>query len=173
LDIKDEENKLFWETPEFKELTERTKVLSTCDPSSYDLVFFVGGFGTMWDFPFDEHLAAFAARVYEKGGHVGAVCHGPIALLNVKLSNGDYLIAGKEVTAFCNEEEGLAGLLSFLPEQAGLGKTCEDALSARGAKFTKAGPWQPHVASTERLFTGQNPASAGPVADAIIKSMSA
>lgn len=172
LDFNDEENKLFWETEAYKTLTENTKVLATCDAASYNLIFFVGGFGTMWDFPFDENLAKLAATVYENGGTVGAVCHGPIALANIKLSNGDYLVAGKEVAGFCNEEEAAMGLVPFLPEHAGLGKSCEDVLLARGAKYTKGGAWQPHIASSDRLFTGQNPASAGPVADAIVASLS-
>lgn len=127
----------------------------------------------MWDFPYDTYLATLAQEVYEKGGLVGAVCHGPIALANVKLSNGDYLIAGKEVAAFCNEEEEMAGLVSHLPEHAGLGRTCEDIFRARGAKYTKGAAWGAHIAVADRVFTGQNPASAGPVADAIIQALSA
>ncbi|RYH27822.1 type 1 glutamine amidotransferase domain-containing protein [archaeon] len=172
LDMNDAENREFWESAESRAYTENTKVLSDLNAADYDLVFFVGGFGTMWDFPFDNNLASFAQRVYETGGVVGAVCHGPIALANVKLSNGDYLVKGKEVAAFCNEEEAVAGLVSQLPEHKGLGRTCEDILSARGALYTKAAPWTAHVASSERLFTGQNPASAGPVADAIIAALS-
>jgi putative intracellular protease/amidase len=173
LDMNDEENKLFWETPEYKGLTENTQVLSTCDPNAYDLVFFVGGFGVMFDFPFDENLATIAATVYERGGTVGAVCHGPIALLNVKLGDGSYLVKDKEVTAFCNEEEAIVGLLNTLPEHEGLGKSCEDTLLARGARFTKAEAFKANIACSDRLFTGQNPASAGPVADAIVASLSA
>ena len=46
-----------------------------------------------------------AAEVYEKGGIVGAVCHGPASLINVQLSDGSYLLKGKKVTAFSNAEE--------------------------------------------------------------------
>ena len=28
------------------------------------------------------------------------VCHGPAALVNVRLSNGEFLISGKQVTGF-------------------------------------------------------------------------
>lgn len=173
VDLSDAENREFWENPETRALTENTKVLSTLDPTNYDLIFFVGGFGTMYDFPFDENLATFAQRVYEQGGSVGAVCHGPVALTNVKLSNGDYLIAGKEVAGFCNEEEEIAGLLSHLPEHAGLGRSCEDLALGRGAKYTKGAPWAAHTAVSERVFTGQNPASAGPIADKIVEAFAA
>lgn len=171
--MEDAENKEFWETPEMKSLTENTKVLSSCDPNQYDLIFFVGGFGTMWDFPFNENLASTAATIYEKGGFVGAVCHGPIALANIKLSSGSYLVEGKEVAAFCNEEETVAGLQQYLPKHASLGDaaTCEDILIARGAKYTKGPAWGCHIAVGDRVFTGQNPASAGAVADAIVAAM--
>lgn len=172
LDLTDAENREFWENPELRALTENTKVLAECDAANYDLVFFVGGFGTMWDFPFDAKLAELAQGVYEQGGFVGAVCHGPVALTNVKLSNGEYLVAGKEVAAFCNEEEEVAGLVSHLPEHEGLGRSCEDIFRARGSNYTKGAPWGPHIAVSDRVFTGQNPASAGPVADAIVACFS-
>ena len=173
LDLTDEENKAFWENPDTKALTETTKVLSECNAADYDLVFFVGGFGVMWDFPFSDAVAKAAQTIYEKGGFVGAVCHGPIALANVKLSNGDYLIKDKEVAGFCNEEEEAIGLVSQLPEHEGAGKTCEDVLTARGGRYSKAAAWQPHVRSTDRVFTGQNPASAGPIGDALVAAMTA
>ncbi len=58
----------------------------------------------MWDFADNQELAAIAAAIYEAGGIVGAVCHGPAALVNLKLSDGEYLIANKTVAAFTNEE---------------------------------------------------------------------
>ena len=126
----------------------------------------------MWDFPFDENLARIAARIYERGGVVGAVCHGPIALANIKLSNGQHLIQDKEVAGFCNEEEAIMQLVDYLPVHPGAGRSCEDVLTARGGRYTKGPAWSVHVAAAERLFTGQNPASAGPVADRIVAALS-
>ena len=168
----DHENKEFWENAEYRALTENTKVLSSVDPAKYDLIFFVGGSGTMWDFPFSADLARIAAQIYEKGGAVAAVCHGPIALANIKLSNGDNLVKNKEVTAFCNEEEAAGKILEYLPEHAGAGRTCEDILAARGGRYTKGPAWGPHIAVAERVFTGQNPASAAPLADRIVEALS-
>ena len=168
----DHENKEFWENAEYRALTENTKVLSSVDPAKYDLIFFVGGFGTMWDFPYSADLASIAAQIYEKGGVVGAVCHGPIALANVKLSNGENLIKNKEVTAFCNEEEAIANLLEYLPVHAGADRACEEILAARGGNFTKGPVFGPHIAVAERVFTGQNPASAAPLADRIVEALS-
>jgi len=172
VDLNDQENREFWEGSG-KGFTENTKVLSTVKPLDYDLIFFVGGFGTMWDFPFDPFLADAVKQVYEKGGLVGAVCHGPIALAHVILSDGHYLIEGKEVAGFTNEEEGLAGLQSYLPQHPnGLGNTIEDIFTKRGAKYTKGNAFTNHIAQSHRVFTGQNPQSAGAVGDAIVAAFS-
>jgi putative intracellular protease/amidase len=167
LDMTDEENKLFYETPETLALTNNTKKLSEFNGNDFDLVFFVGGFGTMFDFYGNEEVDRVIKEVYEKGGIVSAVCHGPIALATAKLSNGELLIAGKGCAGFSNEEEAQAGLLGILPDRAG-GKSCEDVLLAAGATYTSGGAWGVHVVSDGRVITGQNPASAGATADAII-----
>jgi putative intracellular protease/amidase len=41
------------------------------------IFFFAGGHGAMWDLPGHAGLQELAARIYEAGGVVGAVCHGP------------------------------------------------------------------------------------------------
>ena len=110
-------------------------------------------------------------EVYEKGGVVGAVCHGPIALANTKLSSGELLIAGKEVAGFTEEEEAVCGLKTHLPVHDGAGQSCEEVLLARSAKYTKGDAWGCHVANDSRIITGQNPASAGAVGDAIVTAV--
>lgn len=135
---------------------------SAVDPSRYDAIFFAGGHGTMWDFADDAAFAQAAARIYERGGVVGAVCHGPAALVNVRLSTGDYLVAGKQVSAFTNEEERAVKLDKVVPF------LLEDRLVERGARFAPAPMWQKQVVTSERLVTGQNPASAGGVAEAMV-----
>lgn len=47
-------------------------------------IFYAGGQGTMWDFADHQELAGMAAAIYEAGGIVGAVCHEPAALVNLK-----------------------------------------------------------------------------------------
>ena len=128
------------------------------NPGDYDAIFYAGGHGTMWDFPKNETLAKIAAQIYEAGGVVGAVCHGPAALVNIQLSDGSYLVDGKVVSSFTNEEEkamGLEGEVPFL---------LESKLVERGAKFHKSPNFEAHVETSERLVTGQNPASAKGVA---------
>ena len=135
------------------------------DPANYDAIFFVGGHGTMWDFPESEQLAKFAARIYENGGVVAGVCHGPAALVNVRLSDGSYLVDGKQVSAFTDDEETAVGLIDVVPF------ALESKLVERGAKFTKAGNFAAHAVADQRLVTGQNPASAVRVAELVVDEL--
>lgn len=159
----DEACKAFWEGPN-KELTQTTKALEEYAGADFDVLFFVGGFGTMTDFTNSPAVARLGKEVYENNGSVAAVCHGPSALVNITLSDGTYLVAGKTLTAFTNEEEAQFGSLA-LPDGS-----CEDLLKARGAVFEGGTAWSSTVKASERVFTGQNPASAGALAEAVIAS---
>jgi putative intracellular protease/amidase len=141
--------------------TKQTTPIAAADPARYDAVFFAGGHGTMWDFPDDPGVQALIRRVYEQGGVIAAVCHGPAALVNARLSNGTYLVAGKEVSAFTDEEEVAVDLEAVVPF------ALESKLRERGARFVKAPNFEKKVAVSERLVTGQNPASATGVAEAV------
>merc|ERR1712232_1291718 len=94
------------------------------DVASYDAIFYAGGHGTMWDFPDNEAQNKAATAIYEAGGIVAAVCHGPAGLVNIKLSNGEFLVKGKtEVMPF----------------------RMETVLKDRGAKFQCAKNWAENV----------------------------
>jgi putative intracellular protease/amidase len=139
----------------------------TIDPTKYAAIVYAGGHGTVWDFPGNERLAAIAAAIYERGGVVGAVCHGPSALVNVRLSDGSYLVAGKEVAAFTNSEEKAVGLDQVVPF------LLADELTRRGAVHRPGADWQSKVIVSDRLVTGQNPASATGVAEAVATLLAA
>ena len=167
LDLKDEINARYWNDPEFRAKLAATKKLSGLDPGDYSAVFFSGGHGTMWDFPDDVAVQKFAREIYEAAGPVGAVCHGPAALVNVKLSDGTYLVAGKEVSAFTNAEEEKVGLTKVVPF------LLASKLEERGAKHLPAPDFQKQVVSSGRLVTGQNPASAAGVAEKMVEMLKA
>lgn len=144
-----------------------TRRAAEVDAVGYDAILYVGGHGTMWDFPDDEGLARLGRDIYESGGVVAAVCHGPSALVNLTLTDGTYLVEGKEVSAFTNTEEeavGLAGVVPFL---------LQSALEERGAKHVAAPDFEPQVSVSERLVTGQNPASATKVAEEVVRLLRA
>src|SRR5687767_10553309 len=82
---------------------------------SYDAYFVVGGHGVMWDLAGDETLHAMLAGAFDGGRVVAAVCHGPAALVKVKLGDGKPLVAGRRVTAFSDEEERAVKLDGVVP----------------------------------------------------------
>ena len=134
---------------------------------SFNAIFTVGGFGVMWDLPNDAALQTLYRTTYESGsGIAAAVCHGPAALTNVTLSDGSYLVAGKEVTGFSNEEEHAVSRFDIVPW------TCENKLAERGATYSAAAAWGENVKSDSRVVTGQNPASARACAQAVIAALS-
>jgi putative intracellular protease/amidase len=114
-------------------------------------------------FPDNPELAVITATIYDRGGIVGAVCHGSASLVNLQLSNGDYLVAGKKVSCFTNEEEAAVGLTDVVPF------LLESKLIERGAAVEKAANFQKKVVICDRLVTGQNPASAAGVGEAMVK----
>lgn len=162
LDLEDKINARYWNDPEFRSKLSSTKKLSDLNPADYSAVFFSGGHGTMWDFPDDAAVQKFAREIYEAGSPVGAVCHGPAALVNVKLSDGNFLVAGKEVSAFTNSEEEKVGLTKVVPF------LLATKLEERGAKHLGAPDFQKQVVASGNLVTGQNPASAAGVAEKMV-----
>ena len=133
------------------------------DAADYAAIFYAGGHGTMWDFAENQELARLAGEIYDQGGVVSAVCHGPAGLVNIRLADGAYLVADKAVAAFTNEEEAAVGLTDIVPF------LLESTLQSRGARITKAPNFQEHTVVSERLVTGQNPASAKAVAEQVVQ----
>ncbi|ALG28492.1 thiamine biosynthesis protein ThiJ [Glutamicibacter halophytocola] len=135
-----------------------TARVGVIDPEQYDAVYLVGGHGTMWDFPNNEGLQKLVGAIYNKGGVVGAVCHGPAGLLDVELHHGLKLLSGKDVAAFTNDEEVAVGKDKIIPF------FLADKLAEQGANHIPAENFAENVQVSERLVTGQNPASAAGVA---------
>lgn len=144
-----------------------TRQAAEVDAVGYDAIFYVGGHGTMWDFPDNADLARLGRDIYEAGGVVAAVCHGPAALLGLTLSDGTYLVDGKEVSAFTNAEEEAVHLSEVVPFRL------QTALENRGAKHVAASNFECQVSVSERLVTGQNPASATKAAEEVVRLLTA
>lgn len=145
--------------------------LEDAEATDYDVIFFVGGFGTMWDFPDSKAVQESIKKMWDSGKIVAAVCHGPCALYNVKLDDGSYLVAGKEMTGFTNGEEDAVQKYAMVSKPQGPGSN-EDVLKERGAEYKDGGVFQVNICQSGNLFTGQNPPSAGPLAQAIVKALS-
>lgn len=164
-DLTDPVNKEFWENKIYKNKIDNTLKPEMVNPKEYSAIFYAGGHGAMWDFPDNQILSQLASTIYENGGIVAAVCHGPAGLVNIKLNNGKYLIEGKKINGFTNEEEAAVKLNNIVPF------LLENKLKERGAIFEKSGMWQQHVTVDNRVITGQNPQSAKAVGEAILTEL--
>src|SRR6218665_1487424 len=161
--LDDATNAKFWNDEKYRYKVEHTLKPSEVNPNEYAAIFYAGGHGAMWDFADNVELARIAQSIYENNGIVSAVCHGPAGLVNIKLNNGKYLVDGKKINAFTNEEEVAVNMDKIVPF------ALETKLIERGAKFEKSGLWQQHVVTDDRVITGQNPQSAKAVGEALLK----
>lgn len=167
LDRTDAVNAAFQDDAQLMRRLSDTAASASIDPARYAALFFAGGMGAMWDLADDAGFARASAAIYAAGGVVAAVCHGPAALVNVRLRDGAFLVAGKALTAFTNDEERTMQTDRVVPF------LLEDRLIERGARFEPGPRWQRRVVVSERLVTGQNPASAAGVAERMLPLLSA
>ena len=165
-DIEDDKvNQQVLASEDFQNRTNNSLPVSKVNIDDYDAIFYPGGFGLLSDLASNEEFAKLAATHYEKGGLIGAVCHGPGALLPITLSSGEALLTNKSVTSFTREEEVDYGTINDIPF------LLEEALARKAARFNKVQPWQQFVVEDDRVITGQNPASAHSVATVMVKQL--
>lgn len=163
----DKVTKAYYNDHTFMEKLKNSPSISEANPETYDVIYFTGGHGVMFDFPHNMYIQDAVNEVYRQGGVVAAVCHGIAALLNVKDENGRYFIDRKQITGFSNAEEILANRKRIVPFML------ESELKIRDAKYNKAKvPFRPFVQVDNRLVTGQNPQSPKQVAQAVARILS-
>jgi putative intracellular protease/amidase len=153
--------KRFMADPETQKVLANTVRLDSVRAEDFDTVFYPGGHGPMWDLAEDPTSIKLLETMYGAGKPIALVCHAPGVLHHVK-ANGKPLVQGKKVTGFTNGEEAAVGLTKVVPFLV------EDELKRLGGIYSKAGDWQPYVVTDGHLITGQNPASSGPGAKALL-----
>ncbi|QES89999.1 type 1 glutamine amidotransferase domain-containing protein [Rhizosphaericola mali] len=140
-------------------------ILKEIDISVYDALFIPGGLAPMVDMPTHPELKKVIAEAYERGIIISAVCHGPVALLNVKLSDGSYIVNGKNITSFTSAEED-----NYARKDVPF--DLQRALSDQGAIFHASEPWSANCIIDGSIITGQNPASARSVGENVVMLLS-
>lgn len=161
LQLADDPDNLKFLTGKGWEHMQKAVKLAEVDVSSYDAIFVPGGLAPMVDIAEAPLIKQVVKETYERNAVVGAVCHGPVSLLNVKLSDGSYLVNGKNIASFTTEEEdGYA--------RADVPFDLQTALTKQGAIYHTTPPWTPNSVAVGNLVTGQNPASAKGVAQKMI-----
>ncbi|SDN53047.1 Putative intracellular protease/amidase [Streptomyces sp. cf386] len=139
--------------------------LTDVDLDDYAAVFYPGGHGPMEDLAADPDSGRLLTLALESGKPLGVVCHASAALLAATRADGTNAFAGSRVAAFTNAEETQAG---FADKAAWL---LQDRLTEAGVQVQVGEPWVPNVVIERNLVTGQNPASAAPLAVELLKKL--
>lgn len=166
--VLDKLSKEYWEDVDFRKKLQHAKSLEEVFTEQFDCVYLAGGHGSMYDFPKNAILQIIIKNQYEGNRIVAAICHGVCGLLNVQLSDGEYLIKGKKLTGYSWFEETLARRKKEVPFDL------EEALKERGANYEKAFiPMTSKVVVDGNLITGQNPFSSEEIAEVIMQRLGA
>lgn len=165
MDLKDEVNAKFWDNAKFRDRLRNTRTIDEVKSEDYSAIFFVGGHGPLWDFPNNVAIHNIVREIYERGDLISAVCHGPCALINIQLSNLDYLIKGKKIVSFTNDEEIEVQSTDIVPF------ALETSLTNHHALFQTTSNWANKVVVDGQLITGQNPYSAASLGKAVADAL--
>lgn len=158
-----DQTRRFESDPEAMAALADTVRLDSVSADTFDTVFYPGGHGPLWDLAEDEHSAGLLESVLRAGKPIALVCHAPGALRHATDPDGTPVVEGKDVTGFTNTEEDDAGLTDVVPFLV------EDELRRLGGVYSRSDDWEPYVVQDGLLITGQNPASSGPAADALLE----
>lgn len=131
----------------------------------YDVLFYPGGHGPLWDLAGDARSVALIEDAANQGKVIGAVCHGPAVFRDALDGDGSPLVSGRRVTGFSNSEEEGVQLTSVVPFLV------EDMLMEKGGEYSKGDDWSSYVVTDRRLITGQNPASGEAAAEAVLDAL--
>lgn len=151
----------------FQRLIAETPKFDKLDASGYDAILLPGGHGTMFDYPQNAALARLVADFDAAGKVVAAVCHGPAGLVGARKADGTPVVAGRRVAAFTDSEERAAGLDKAVPF------LLETRLKELGARHESGPDFKPFALRDGNLVTGQNPASAEPLAKLVMEALAA
>jgi putative intracellular protease/amidase len=143
----------------------QTVKLSEINATDFDAVFYPGGHGPLWDLVSDNNSITLIQDFWRQDKPVAAVCHAPIVLVNVKDSQGELLVKGREVTGFSNSEEEAVQLTTVVPQLV------ETTLMNRGGQYRKGEDWSSFTCQDGNLITGQNPASSEAAAQLVLQAL--
>ncbi len=158
----------FINTPKLAALLENTMKLEDANPADYDAILVCGGQSPMFTFRDNAALQRLIAAFYEAEKPTAALCHGVSALMDVRLSDGSLLIAGKTMTGFANVEEKFAD--DIVGKQV-MPWRIEDVAKAQGANYIEGGLWKPFAVRDGRLITGQQQYSGKETARLVIAAL--
>jgi putative intracellular protease/amidase len=157
-----DETRRFEADPAAMDALAHTVRLDSVADDDFDTVFYPGGHGPLWDLAEDATSVRLIENTLRAGKPLALVCHAPGVLRHAVNEDGSPLVRGRRVTGFTNSEEEGVQLTEVVPFLV------EDELVRLGGDYSKGDDWAPYVLRDGLLITGQNPASSGPTADALI-----
>lgn len=160
----------FLSSPRTATLLNKTKSIDSIKVQDYNAIIVAGGQSPMYTFRDNRALQSLIVQFYEAGKPTAALCHGVAALVDTKLSNGNYLVQGKKLTGFSLAED------QFVEKAIGtklFNWYVEPALKERGANYMQAGLWADFAVQDGNLITGQQQNSGRSVARIVITQLKA
>lgn len=137
---------------DFMFMLQHTYPPQSINPNDYSIVQFTGGSAPIFDVPQNKDIQRISMHVYEQNkGVIAAVCHGTAGLVNLRTTDGQYLVAGKRVNGFPDASER-----KDLPHYKQYPFIIEEVLKERGAIFNYGPKGEPFMQEDVRLVTGQN-----------------
>ncbi|MFT7075921.1 MAG: putative intracellular protease/amidase [Planctomycetota bacterium] len=164
-DESDDVNAWFLDSDEMMGRLFATQKLADVDPAEFDGVYFPGGHGTLWDFPDNPDIKRIVSSIRERDGLVAAICHGPAAFVGLSNAEGQPFVHGKRMACFSDSEECEAKKEKVVPF------LLQSRLEELGATMEPASNFEPKVVADDWLITGQNPASATALGEAIAQAL--
>ena len=146
--------------PIFRDKLTQSLCIDEVDFTSYDIIYFAGGWGAAFDLGQSEVLGRKVGDAYAAGRVIGGICHGPLGLLRARRADGELIVKGRRLTAVTDKQIRELGV-QITPLHP------ESALRQAGALFEgKSHPardfFANHYVADGDLITGQNQ-NAGPM----------
>jgi putative intracellular protease/amidase len=135
----------------------------------YGVFFASAGHAALYDYPTAKNLQALASDVWDRGGIVGTVCHGPAILPGVIDSKtGKSIVDGRTVTGFTIEGELIFNILGKMRHDKVV-PIVEAVTAAGGYYSTSMSAFDDYSITSGRLVTGTNPESGRSTAERIVR----
>lgn len=152
-------------TPDFMYAIGNSKTPQEIDPADYVAVHYLGGSNAMYGVAENLAIQNITMEIYEQhGGIVSAVCHGTAGIVDLKTTDGEYLVKDKRISSYPesyeHQDKPYFKEFPFLIQQT---------IEQRGGKFFHGSRNTAHIEVDGRIVTGQNHLSSEGVAKEMIR----
>ncbi|WP_306523798.1 nuclear transport factor 2 family protein [Rheinheimera sp.] len=164
IDTSDPLHKEYLYNHDFMQALKHSKTAAELKAADYQAVHYVGGSNAVYGVADDPAIAQLVMDIYQQHqGIISAVCHGTAGLLQLKTTDGRFLVTGKKLTGYPEDfEQQDAAYFKHFP------LLIKKTILERGGQFAVGPRNQAFVQVDGRLVTGQNHLSSVGVARAVI-----